>query len=89
MGRPAGSRNKPKRRLLALLQEQYPDYHPVLELAKIANDKDADPRARFDANKEVAKYVEPVMKAVHTTDGGDQSFEEWLDELEDSPETQD
>lgn len=64
MPRPKGSPNKPKRRLLQLLQEKYPDYHPVLEMAAVANDKEADIKTRFDANKEVAKYVEPVLKAI-------------------------
>ena len=64
MGRPKGSLNKPKRRLLQLIQDQYPNYHPVLEMAKLANDKNADDLARFNANKEVAKYIEPALKAV-------------------------
>ena len=64
MGRPKGSLNKPKRRLLQLIQDQYPNYHPVLEMAKLANDKKADDLVRFNANKEVAKYVEPALKAV-------------------------
>ena len=72
----AGSRkgvpNKPKRRLLALLQEEFPGYHPVVEMARVANnfDKDKDDKyiidsaTRFNANREVAKYVEPLLKAV-------------------------
>ena len=64
MGRPKGSLNKPKRRLLQLIQDKYPNYHPVLEMAKLANDKEADDLVRFNANKEVAKYVEPALKAV-------------------------
>ena len=64
MGRPKGSLNKPKRRLLQLIQDKYPNYHPVIEMAKLANDKEADDLVRFNANKEVAKYVEPALKAV-------------------------
>lgn len=64
MGRPKGSPNKPKRRLLQLIQDTYPGYHPVLEMAKTANDPEADLNTRFNANKEVAKYIEPTLKAV-------------------------
>ena len=72
MARPKGSKNQPKRALLKLIQEQYPDYHPVLEMAKVANDKGADETLRFNANKEVAQYIEPKRKAVEHTgeDGG-------------------
>lgn len=69
MPRPAGSLNKPKRALLKLLQERYPDYHPVVEMAKIANDDTNDVNLRSQMHKEVAKYVEPMLKAVeHTGD---------------------
>jgi len=70
MPRPKGSRNKPKRRLLQIIQESYPDYHPVIEMVKIANDPEAEIKQRFDANKEVAKYVEPALKAIEHS-GGD------------------
>lgn len=72
MGRPKGSKNQPKRALLKLIQELYPNYHPVLEMAKTANDKEVDAALRFNANKEVAQYVEPKRKAVEVTgeDGG-------------------
>ena len=72
MARPKGSKNQPKRALLALLQEKYPNYHPVLEMAKIANDPESDPAVRFNAHKEVAQYVEPKRKAVEVSgeDGG-------------------
>ena len=64
MPRPAGTPNKRKSVLLKRLQEEFEEYHPVVELAKIANDKDADITIRLQANKEVAKYVEPQLKAV-------------------------
>jgi len=62
-----GSPNKNKQALIALLQAKYPEYHPVLEMAKIANDTDAEPMMRFNANKEVAQYVTPKLKAVEIT----------------------
>ncbi len=35
----------------------------MIEMAKIANDPEADPQMRFNANKEVAQYVTPKLKA--------------------------
>jgi len=67
MSRPKGVPNKPKRALLRLLQEKYPGYHPVMEMAALANDEDADESIRFNANREVAKYVEPMLKAMEIT----------------------
>jgi hypothetical protein len=64
MGRPAGQPNKPKRALLRLLQEKYPGYHPVLSMAKIANDPDTDLALAAQMHKEVARYVEPMLQAV-------------------------
>lgn len=67
-----GIPNKPRQGLLARLQREYPNYHPILEMARLANDPNADEKDRFAANKEVAKYVTPQLKAVeHTGAGGD------------------
>jgi hypothetical protein len=67
----AGSRkgvpNQPKRALLALLNEKYPGYHPILEMAAIANDTDVDLAMRAGMHKEIAQYVVPKLKAVETT----------------------
>jgi len=63
-GRPAGSPNRPKKGLMHMIQQQYPDYHPVMEMVAVANDEDAPADARFAANKEVAQYVVPKLKAV-------------------------
>ena len=71
-GRPKGAANKTKRQLLTRLEQLWPDYHPVIEMAKIANDPSADLKLRADMNKEVAQYVEPKRKAIEITgqDGG-------------------
>ena len=63
-GRQKGTRNKPKTALLEAIQELYPDYHPVLAMAGIANDVSLPDDMRFQAHKEVAQYVEPKRKAV-------------------------
>lgn len=70
MPRPKGSKNKPKRRLIQLIQEHYPDYHPVMEMAKLANTS-ADDSVKFNANKEVAKYIEPALKAIEVSGTGE------------------
>ena len=111
MGSRAGIPNKNKQALIALLEAKYPGYHPVMELAKIANDDvkctvcagtgkvneftgtaildsgEIDKHTtkqcehcingytpvtmdmKFNANKEVAQYVTPKLKAIeHTGD---------------------
>ncbi len=60
----AGSPNKNKQALIALLQAKYPGYHPVMEMAAIGNDPENDLQTRFNAHKEVAQYVTPKLKAV-------------------------
>ena len=64
MSRPAGTPNRPKRQLLALLQEKYPGYHPVVEMAAIAHDMTNDVTLRAQMHKEVAQYVTPKLKAI-------------------------
>ena len=63
----AGSPNKNKQALIALLQAKYPGYHPVMEMAAIGNDESNDLQTRFNAHKEVAQYVTPKLKAVETS----------------------
>jgi hypothetical protein len=55
-----------------MLELRYPDYHPVIELVEIAMDKENDVSLRLNANKEVAQYVVPKLRAVEHTgkDGG-------------------
>ena len=63
----AGSPNKNKQALIALLQAKYPGYSPVVSMADIANDMDNDLSTRFNAHKEVAQYVTPKLKALEVT----------------------
>ena len=66
MARPRGSPNQPKRRLLTLLQEIYPDYQPVLEMAKLAHKamQEGDDEVAFNRHAQVARYVTPQLKAI-------------------------
>jgi hypothetical protein len=59
--------NKDKASLLAMMQDRWPDYHPVMAMADIANDDAVDLDLRFSAHKEVAQYVAPKLKAVELT----------------------
>ena len=65
--RPAGTPNKNKQALIALLEAKYPGYQPVVSMAEIANDMDNDLQMRFNAHKEVAQYIVPKLKAVEHT----------------------
>ena len=74
MGRPAGAPNKPKRALYALLAERFPGWHPVVQMAEMANDPDLMHEQRFNAAKEVAKYIVPQLKAVDMSQDSDKPF---------------
>ena len=67
MGSRAGRPNRNKQGLLARLQQEFPNYHPIVELARVANDPNVDLNTRVSANKEIAKYVTPQLKAVEHT----------------------
>lgn len=59
-----GSPNKNKDRLLRTIQEEFPNYNPLLELAKIAHSDEATTSEKITCNKEIAQYVNPKLKAV-------------------------
>lgn len=69
-GRKKGTPNKGKQELQTLLADRFPGYHPVLAMADVANatDEDGMPvygiETRMLAHREVAKYVEPQLKAI-------------------------
>ena len=71
-----------KRALIMLLDDKFPDYQPVLEMAAkahrlstIADQRPSDSIAQMDcvnAHEKVAKYVTPQLKAIDLTSGGEQ-----------------
>lgn len=71
-----------KRALIMLLEDKFPDYQPVLEMAAkahristIADQRPSDSMAQMDAvnaHEKVAKYVTPQLKAIDLTSGGEQ-----------------
>lgn len=60
------SSEAPSRRdlLLGMLQKEYPNYHPLISIARIAHHGDADLKLQFDCHRTIAKYVEPELKTV-------------------------
>jgi hypothetical protein len=63
-GRKQGTPNGERKDLLAKINALFPDYHPVIALAEIANDKKLEINIRLQANKECAKYVAQQLKAI-------------------------
>lgn len=63
-GRLPGTPNKKSLEIRELIAQRYPDYHPVLALAEIAQDTSNEVSLRLQANKEVAKYVCPQLKSI-------------------------
>lgn len=63
-GREKGTPNRDTKEIAELLKEKYPDYHPIIALAEIANNKKNDLSLRLQANKEVAKYICPQLKSI-------------------------
>ena len=68
-GRKKGTPNKDKQELRDMLAEHFPDYHPVLALAKLATNKRTSIDRRILCHREVAKYVAPQLKAIEHTTG--------------------
>ena len=76
------NRTPKKRALISLLEDRFPDYQPVLEMAakahrisEIADQRPSDSIAQMDAvnaHEKVAKYVTPQLKAIDLTSGGEQ-----------------
>ena len=66
-GRRKGSLGKDKQALRDRLAEKFPGWDPVEAMAKVANDKSADPATRFQACKEVAQYIHPKLKSIEVS----------------------
>lgn len=53
-------------RVLALLRDTYPEYHPLIAVAKLAHTTQ-DERLEFDCHKTLSRYVEPELKSVEVS----------------------
>lgn len=62
-----------KQNVLAMIQQKYPGYHPLMSIAEIAHSTDplVDWELRFQCHKTIAKYVEPELKSITTVNGDD------------------
>ena len=59
---------------MARLDAKFPGWHPVVQMAELANDAEQPVELRFNAAKEVAKYVVPQLKAVDISQASDKPF---------------
>ena len=50
--------------LLAMIQERYPDYHPIMAVVGIAHDKEASLGLQMDAAKTILRYTLPELRAI-------------------------
>ena len=76
------TRTPKKRALISLLEDRFPGYQPVMEMASkahrlssIADARPSDSIAQMDAvnaHEKVAKYVTPQLKSIDLTSGGEQ-----------------
>lgn len=59
-------------RILDLLQEEEPNYHPLISILRISKDGEADLRLQLDCHRSIAKYVEAERKSIDIkSDNGD------------------
>lgn len=60
----------PGEQALALVQRHFPEYHPLVALAKLAHSSkvDEDPRLEFDCHKAILPYVMPKLANVEVRD---------------------
>jgi len=50
-------------KLLELLQKEYPSYHPLVALARLAHSTEDD-RVEMGCHATIAKYIEPELKSI-------------------------
>lgn len=52
-------------RVLALIHTQFPQYHPILAIAQMANAEDIDDdRLKLECHKTLLKHVSPELKSI-------------------------
>jgi len=58
---------------LELIRRDFPDYHPLIALARLAHSKEAeeDPRFALEVHKTVLPYVVPKLSSVEVKEQGD------------------
>src|SRR5574344_3013784 len=63
-GRQKGTPNKKTQELMELIEANYKGFNPVLELIKIAMDKNTPLDLKASVLKDVASYIYPKRKAI-------------------------
>lgn len=53
-----------------IIGEVFPEYHPLLHMAEIANDPREDTVTQLQASKELAQYLLPKLKATEVSVDG-------------------
>lgn len=51
-------------RLLRMIQQQHPEYHPALAIAKLAHKPEIEEDLEFRCHATLLKYVEPELRSV-------------------------
>lgn len=51
-------------RIVAMIQREFPGYHPLLSIARIAHKQGIDVELQFNCHKVIAKYIEPELKSI-------------------------
>lgn len=78
-----------KDRLIDMIHDVHPEYHPVLSLAEIATDMENDVRIRLDASKVILPYVEAQLKSIEIKGDGNPEFGVLRVILEEADKTED
>lgn len=52
--------------LLAMIRMEYPDYHPLIAIARLAHKPAVaeDPKLELECHKAILKYTEPELKSI-------------------------
>ena len=69
-GRQKGTPNANKQELVELLNEHYPGYNPVVQMAGIAQDESVEMVHRVQCAKEIAGYIFPKLKSIESNISG-------------------
>tara|TARA_R100000700_G_C3124147_1_gene111956 strand:+ start:559 stop:849 length:291 start_codon:yes stop_codon:yes gene_type:complete len=69
-GRQKGTPNANKQELVDLLNEHYPGYNPVVQMAGIAQDETVEMVHRVQCAKEIAGYIFPKLKSIESNISG-------------------
>jgi hypothetical protein len=66
-GRKAGTPNKPKPTLLAMLAQRYPDFHPILAMLEMYHDPKTPVEVKARLLNDIAAYTLPRLKPIEFT----------------------